>query len=221
MAEIPGSGASGISATVSAETVDPGRVSGCGARIDWRPRAARDADTSGGNLALPREPLRAWSRPWRKALQAIRGRTRSEASHSTTSASITAWPYRQHRPRRPKNLGAFPLRMRMACLQRYPVRAVNSSRMHPFSAAVPVCYRSATAATSCFRASALIFDILPPSVARIVRQRPLPVATFATQCVRMNGSPDRGLVAAVDWGRCPAPSRSLPRSFQASVRLRC
>ena len=50
----------------------------------------------------------------------------------------------------------------MACLRWYPVSATNSSRIHPFSVAVPCRYRSATAITNSCRASGLIVDIVPP-----------------------------------------------------------
>ena len=50
--------------------------------------------------------------------------------------------------------------------------------MHPFSLAVPAWYRSAAAAISSFRGLALIFDILPPRVAGVVRQRWYPGSRF-------------------------------------------
>jgi len=46
-----------------------------------------------------------------------------------------------------------------------------ASRISPLSFAEPVRYLSTTAAINSFLASALIFDILPPSVTGIVRQR--------------------------------------------------
>ena len=88
--------------------------------------------------------------------------TRSEASHTTISPSVTASSYTHRRPRRTAGATAFPFSTRIACLRWYPVSATNSLRIHPFSVAVLCRYLSATAPTNSRRASELIIAIVPP-----------------------------------------------------------